>query len=180
MGKILINLLPPELALVEKKRVKKIWIVRVTSFFMVVVIVIASAILGFGVVKSGEEHQKQQELQDIRNQVSSLNNQEGYLTLLKQKLAKITNFQGNDFKRITSLNFISSTTPAGISLLTLSVDKNGQIKLGAKSTDSDSLNNFLTSLSDDKTAVKVSKITVNSLSLGANNEYRFDLDVAVK
>lgn len=181
MGKIVINLLPPELAIVEKQKSKKILVVKITSLFIVFVIIITSLALGFSVVKTGEEQQKLQDLENARAQVASFNNQEGYLTLIKQKLAKITNLKETDSKRINALNLIINLIPNGISISSLSVDKAGQILLNGNSDGIESLDNFFTALTDDKkNGSKINKVIVDNLNRSGNEQYRFDLAISLK
>lgn len=180
MGKIVINLLPPEIAVVEKQKSKRVWVVRISSLVIVIVIAITSFALGFGFVKSGEEKQKQKDLETARSQVASLNAEEGYLTLIKQRLNKISQISDSDSKRLLAFNFATETIQNGITIAEINIAKDGGIALNGKASGVDPLGNLFTSLSDQIDKGKINKVRVDNLSRGADEQYRFDLAIRLK
>lgn len=180
MGKILINLLPPEIAIQEKQINKKNWVIKITSLVIVLVIAITSVALGFSVVKTSEEQQSLQELEKARSEIASLNNQEGYLNLIKQKLTKISTLKDLDTSQISALNLISNLIPEGIQLASLSVGKNSQVTISGQSGNIEVLNSFFNNLTnEEKNNGKISKVAVGNLS-ATRDKFKFDLTLSLK
>lgn len=181
MSKISINLLPTEMAAVERQKSKKTLIIRISSASILVVILISSIAFGFGITKTTQQKKQSQDLESLKQQVAALKDQEGYLLLLKKRLDTVSGLQNEDAKRIEAFNLITTLIPEGIKVLNLEIAKNGSIALSGESIGTSNLGLFLDILTNpQKNKDKIANIKVESLSKSKTNTYQFELTTALK
>lgn len=180
MGKISINLLPPELKLEEKKKSKKAWVVRLTILAVFFVIIVTAVAFGFGIFKKTEHRQFSANLENARKKVASLNENEGYLTLIRDHLSTIDKLRSSQSQVTSSFQLIFNLVPSGVSVQSVSIDGGKLISLSGESNSVDSLSLFLDNLTiSEKNEGKIAKVTVNNLAK-AKDSLKFDLSTLLK
>lgn len=175
-----INLLPAELIYNEKEQLKKGWVIKGSVFFILVIVMLTAGAFGLSLFKVSEHTSANERLKQAQFNVQSLNEQEGYLSLIKQHLSIIDKIQNQDQQQISNLKLISSIVPEGTSLSRFSIDSSKKINMSGESDNIDSLEEFLGSLLDSKNEKSASLVSVNNLSLGSQNIARFDLTATLK
>ncbi|MBI3486397.1 hypothetical protein HY025_05680 [Candidatus Daviesbacteria bacterium] len=179
MNKISINLLPAELGVAEKKQFRKIWIIRITVVVIGVISALAAVALGLVIFKNNEQSQVNLRLKQAEQQVASLNEQEGYLTLLRQRLDSVITLQQKENKQTQGLSSITQIVPEEVAINSLAVDRNGTILLSGLSNGVIGLNSLVNALGDS-TKNNFTKTNIDSLSKGTTDSYRFDISTKLK
>lgn len=179
--KIRINLLPPELEVVQKERNKKKWVIRVSSLVMAGSAIITALVLGFGIIKNNEQQTLVMQIEELRIKIASLNQQEGYLTLIRQKLATINRLKIADGAKISTLQTLLNLVPSSIKITSTTLDRPGEVSFNGQADSLSSFNLLVQNLIDpSKNADKVSKVRFGSLSRDFSNAYRFDITIVLK
>lgn len=179
MNKISINLLPAELAVAEKKQFHKVWIIRITVLVIGVVSLVAALALGLVIFKNSEQSQVNLQLKQAEQQVASLNEQEGYLTLLRQRLDSVISLQQKENKQTQGLSSITQIIPEEITIGSLAVDRNGTILLSGLSNGVIGINSLINALGSSNQN-NFTKTSIDSLAKGAADSYRFDMSTKLK
>ncbi len=179
--KIKINLLPTELEEVRKKRSTKKWVFRVSFLIIILVVIITSGVFVLGIIQTEKLRSVNSKLKDLRDKTSSLNQQEGYLTLIKQKLVKINLLRAEDSRKADTLETLLNLIPTGVKITSANVDRSGEISFNGQVDSSSSLNLLVQNLTDpSRNSDKVSKVKVASLSKDPGDSFRFDVTVILK
>ncbi len=181
MRRISINLLPEEFAKVEREKNRKKWVIHLSSIMMVLVAVVTSITLGFGIFQNARDRQISLNIENIRSQINSLNENEGYLTLIKQRLGLVQRLEPQDASKLASVQFLLSLTPEGVRILSFSVEKDKEVSFSAVSDSLASLNAFFNNLIEEKNnSGKVAKLKIDSLAFNTGGSFRFDVTVVFK
>lgn len=181
MPRILINLLPEELAKVEREKNRKKWVIRLSSIMMAFVTVVTSTTLGFGIFQNTKDQKVNLNIEKIRSKINSFNDNEGYLTLIKQRLNVMQRLEPQDVSKLASIQFLLSLTPKEVKILSFSVDRDKEISFSAVGSSLVSLNSFFNNLIEEKSnGGKVTKLKIGNLSFDTGGGYRFDITAVLK
>ncbi len=179
--RIRINLLPSEHSVVQKERSKKRWVIRVSSFIIAAVAIITASVLGFGIIKNEEQKSLIDQSENLRAEISSMSQQEGYLALIKQKLVAISRLKIEDSTKLATLETYLRLIPTSVKITTTNLDRAGEISFNGQADSLSSLNQLVQNLTDpSRNSNKVTQIKFNSLSKDSANAYRFDMTVFLK
>lgn len=177
---ILINLLPPETLLLNRQSYRLKLINRISMIFFVVLVFFTSLTLVLRILQNTKLKDANNNLVQVQAKVAAFKDQEGYAVVLKQRLGSIQKLTEGS-KTVAVFNLISALVPSDTTLSAFGIDKNGNIKLSAISSSSDSLETFINNLSNrEKNSDLVSKIDLDTLALGRDGSVRYSLKVTVK
>lgn len=179
--KIMINLLPPELAIVQKEKNKKKWVVRISSLIIATAAIITASTLGFGILKNKEHQALVSQIEQFRQNITSFNQQEGYLTLIRQKLVTINKLKIEDSSKVATLDTFLELVPSSVKIISTTLDRVGEISFSGQADSLSNLNLLVQNFTDpSKNSDKISKVKFDSLSKDSANLYRFDMTIILK
>lgn len=181
MATISINLLPEEI-LIQRKQSSKISLLNKLSAMVIVVLIFAaSATLSLRIIQQSKLGVVNKSLAYARTQVTDMQQKEVRVALLKKRLDSIRTLSASGSKETAMYNLLLLNAPADISIDSLSIDQNGNSSLDINSTSLDSINTFLSTLSDPgKNAGLISQISMDGFSLSRDGIYRFNLKIFSK
>ncbi|MBI2011552.1 hypothetical protein HYS91_02170 [Candidatus Daviesbacteria bacterium] len=180
MDKISINLLPPELAQIQKRKEYISFINKITIVCLSIAITVTASVLGYSLVKNQELEKLNSKIANIQNQINDLKDQEGYLFLLKQRLSLINGLISLPNPTLDGANLITSLIPAGVSLLSINSERSVQIGITIEANSTNSLRNLLNNLIDTNTnRGKVTKVRIENINK-LKDAIRVDMIVTLK
>ncbi len=181
MQKLSIDLLPAEFKQAQSKRSKFYKIQSVGIAIIGIIAFLASLIIALRILQSQKILRLQNRAQEAEQKVSSLKTSQGYLLLLKNRLATINQYLGTSSKQAQMYNLVEKLLPPTVSISTISVSRNGEVSILATGNDGDSLDLFLNSLqSKDINEDKIKEISMENLSRGRDNLYRLTINIKPK
>ncbi len=179
-GSLLINLLPPEIIMMDKQAHKLNLANRFSVAMLLGLVALTSAVFGIRFFQNTTISNKNQGIVFAENKISSLKDKEGYAVFLKQRLGSIENLL-KDNKKVDIFSILSSLAPVDHQLNLVTVEKNGVMVISGSTASIVSLEGFLATLqSKDKTGDLVSKIEVENLAKGRDGLYRYSLRITPK
>lgn len=178
MGKISINLLPGEIALLEKDKKKRSTLIKIGTSIVVGMIVLTSLVLSIRIIQNRTVDQATLDFKNSQNKVLALKDREAVVSVLKTRLTNIKNLTQQTSKQAQSYNLITALVPQSMDILTLTLSKTGTIELSTETNDVEVMSQFFNTLVDPQsTQGKISSVKIDSLSKAANSLYRMDLTI---
>lgn len=176
MANILINLLPAELKQIEKEKTRRSKVVKSVVVFMIIVVTATAGVFVQSITKKNEQQQASQEIITAEQKVSSLNEQEGVLTVLKKRLEAIKTLTTADTALINTYKLMFTLTPSNVSMKSLKVDSPTQVNITGDSSNAQAFENFLDNLTNsEKHNNKIAKVIIDNLTRSPQGAYTFDL-----
>ncbi len=173
----MINLLPPETLIASRESDRIRLVNRITISIFITLLFFTSITLTMRFLQNLEYSKANGSLVQAQEKFVDLKDKEGYVYLLKQRLTLINNLN-SDTKKTAVLNTVMSLVPSDISLTVISVSKSGGVELSATTSSLDSFNNFVDSLNNkEKNSNLISKVDLQSMSVGKDNIVRFSLNI---
>lgn len=180
MSKLLINLLPAELREETKRQERRSRITKISVLLIVVVIIITSSILGFRFFVNEESTKANQLVSEAENQISGLRKQEELITVLRNRVSKISTLLGQESFQVQAFNLVYALTPEDITLISFDAKNKGEIDLAGETSGLQYLNDFFGILTDPKkNEGRLGQVVVESLSADANKSIKFNLSINV-
>lgn len=181
MNSISVNLLPSEILLQKKHKLRLIVANRLSVAVLTLLIFSTSALLAMRISQGTELAKARQEKVSVEGKVSGLKNKEDQIITLKQRLGEIQTLLSADKIRKAMFNLFVSQISPDVSVTEISVDKNGAIDASLASSSLTTIENLIAALADkEKNADLVAKIDLERFSLGRSGVYYFDLKVSPK
>lgn len=178
--KFSINLLPPEVIMMDKQASKLTWANKFSVSALLVLVALTSATFGIRFFQNSAIDQDNQGLVLAQNQITDLKTKEAAAVFLTKRLDSIQALLG-DNKKSDMFILISALTPVDTQLSILSVEKNGSMIISASAPTITSIENFLITLQDkNKTTDIVAKIELENLTKSRDGLYRYDLKISPK
>lgn len=181
MTKLSINLLPIEYAQVyaSNERFRKIQSVGIG--ILVLLVFLSSATFVLSLLQNSNVIQAQTNLQAAASTVSQFKSQEESLVLFKDRLNNLQKISSTPSQSRTMYNLINTLMPASLVPTLIVTDTSGNISLSLATTNSDDVDNFITTLIDPhNNQGLVSKVDIESLSRGRDGIYRVNLKIYTK
>lgn len=179
--RIIVNLLPSEILMERKQSYKILLINKISIAALLVLIFFASATFGLRIYQGMEFKNVQDNLVYAEGKVASLQDKEGQLLTLKQRLEQIQKLLEGDNKRKGIFNLLIFLVPSEIQISEMSVDKNGEANISLTSSQISSITTLFSNLSSkEKNGGLISKVELQGLSLGRDGVYRFALRIIPK
>lgn len=179
-SRININLLPPELKEIKKRQQRKGFIVRVSIFTLLAMIVITASLLSFVVIQNARITQANKSLENIRNRIDTYKDSEAIAIILASRLDGIHSIILKDYPQIEALNLITALTPKDVRILAFNVDRNNKVTISAETNSVSSADTFFINLTDPKfNEGKISTVVVESMSRNKDRLIKFDLAVTL-
>lgn len=146
--------------------------------FLVLTIILSATILGMEIYQRLKLSEAEKKLNNTKEQVSFLHEEEILSFVLKNRLKSISSLNEQDSLPPQSFNLIVALMPADIRMLTFSIGKNGQTSFSGDTTNILALETFFGNLTDSSVNEgKIAAAKVDNLSRGANGNIRFDLTI---
>lgn len=181
MQKFTIDLLPAEFKQAQVSRAKFYKIQSIGIVVIAAVAFVASLVIALRILQNQKTLQLQNRVQAAAQSVSTLKTTQGYLLLLKNRLAIINQYLGTSSKQAKMYNLVEKLLPGAVTLSTISVSRDGGVSILLTSTDGDSLDLFLNRLlSKNTNEDKVREISMDSFSRGRDGIYRLTLNIKPK
>lgn len=178
MGKILINLLPVELAEVAKEQKKKLRITKVSIGIIIVMILITSIVFAYRIIQSGTNEKIASNINAAREKINSYKQQEELLTVLKNRIDGITGLISKESIQAQAFNLIYALNPPQVKIVNLSIDKSGRVQMTGETTDIERLRFFFDNLTDPKKHEgKIAAVSIEGLSRASSGKIKFDLSI---
>lgn len=174
---ISINLLPEELKLAENKKNKQSIVIKLAIGVMIVSLLVTAGILSQSLILKYQYDQTTKDLEEVKQQIQSLTQQEGYLISIKKRLGSIKTLSVSDAKFLAKYQFIFTLIPKSIDIESLTINEQPSVKFKGVAPSGDSFNELLTNLTDsDKHQNRVAKISIDTIV--RNGELlAFDLNI---
>lgn len=181
MNKISINLLPEEVKLQEIETLRKNNVNLISVIIIITFIIITSILLVLRALQATTLSQIDNDLNDSKAVLVTLQEKQNLLTNLKSRIANISTLSKQESKQTTGFNFITEIKPEPVSVQFLTFDKNGTIAFSGDTTEIDSISELFDQLTDpNSNENRVAKVDLDSLSRGGLEKYRFDLKITQK
>lgn len=178
--KFTINLLPPDIILMDKQATKLTWANKFSVGALLVLVALTSATFGIRFFQNSAIDADNQGVVLAQNQISDLKSKEAAAVFLSKRLNSIQSLLG-DNKKSDMFVLISALTPADTQLSVISVEKSGSMIISASAPSIASIDTFLNTLQDkNKTIDVVSKIDLENLTKSRDGLYRYDLKISPK
>lgn len=178
--KLMINLLPPEVVMMEKQASKLSLANRFSIGALLVLVGLTSATFGIRFIQNNVLNEKNQSLVYAQNEVSNLKDKEGYAVLLKKRLDTIEKLS-SDNKRVDTFLNVLNLVPSDIQISLISVERDGTVLVSAVSPTTSSIDTFLAVLQDkNRNGDSIQKVELRNLSRGRDGLYRYDINITPK
>jgi hypothetical protein len=172
-----INLLPPEVIAQQKQLSKQNFANRFSVGTLVLLVFITGIVFALRLMQDSSAQQVEDTIAHAQDQIGSLQEREGVLVSLKNKLGSIQTLISGDTKANVFTSVLNQA-PADMKLSLITVEKSGVMLLTLSSPSVASIESFLVSLQDPaKLSFKVTKIDLDSFSKGKDGLYRMNLKV---
>lgn len=171
MEKISINLLPEEFTQEEVKKTKFYKVQAIGVGIIMVLIFLASLTVALRILQSQNIQSVQAQVSQSEQRVSDLKNRQASLTILKDRLAVISQYAGKSSPQATSLRAIEQFLPSSLVLTSLAVTKTGEVLIVGLVPDVISLDNFITDLTT------IGPLSIENLTRGRDTLYRISLKI---
>jgi hypothetical protein len=164
MQNITVNLLPEEFLVEKRLKQKKALFLRISAIFFVTGLIITSSVLLLRLAQNQTFQTAQTQLEQERNQVSSMQENESALFILKNRLDLINKLNNTESIPVNAYNLISGIIPTGANILGFTMTKDNEISLTVETSNTVILDQLFNSLLDPKsnkgyiTAVKLENI----------------------
>lgn len=181
MEKISINLLPPEIGVLAQQKSNQNVLVTFSVALLVLSITVSMIMLGFELYQKSSLSKAQEELTTIKNQITSLDQEEKLNFVLKNRLQGISKIYPRDLYQSKTYNFLTSLVPQDMRFLVFSVGQSGKVALSADTVSSSALEEFFNSLTNPASSEgRITATNIDNLSLVQNGRIKFDLTIAFK
>lgn len=178
---ILINLLPGEEKVIEKEKARRSLVIKITAAVILLTILITTVAFAYKVYQGNQQEENTEQLATIKQQLGVLQEQEGYLNLVKKRLATIGNLQSQQSRELLALNLIYNLLPNSIVINSLNSSRDGVVLITGRAPDTSALEILINSLTDpDIIKQKISKISIDNLSRDAQGGLRFDISATTR
>lgn len=181
MSKISINLLPVEFLAEEIKKAKFYRIQAMGAAIILLMVFLSTVVVALRILQSQNISRIQNALSQSEKRISDLKNNQASLLLLKNRLTTINQFLGTPSKQSQMYTLITGLLPQSLAINTISVDKGGEVLVLAIASESDSLDNLITSLTSiEDNQDKISQVSLDSINRGRDGVYRISLKIKPK
>lgn len=178
MSKIAINLLPIEFREQDLKNAKFYQVQTVGVTIILLMIVLASLIVGLRVLQSQNISQIQTTVAASEQKLSDLKNTESSLFLLKNRLTAINQYLGIPSKQVQTYHLITKLLPPSVLISSISVSKSAEVLALVIVPDVDSLDSLLNNLTYQQTNEdKISQVSLESINRSRDGVYRLSLKI---
>lgn len=147
MGKIQINLLPSEVVLLEKDIEKRALAIRASVAILVIVTILSLTALVIRLTQKISLTTNKHQLDLVTEKVQALKEQEGVVSILKQRVNSISGILGETSKQEKAFKTLIDIFPKNIKLLSMSIDKTGKLDLNCETENITDLDDFFQSIS---------------------------------
>lgn len=176
--KIAINLLPIEFTQAEVKRTKFIKIQTIGVLVILVMVFLSSLSVALRILQSQSIKSVQIQVSATEQKISDLKDRQVSLLLIKNRLAIINQYLGNSSKQVAMLILLDKLLPAGISINSTTIGKDGEISILALIPDSQTMDNMIDNLTDKtQNEGQISQVSLDSISRGKDGVYRVSLKI---
>lgn len=168
MEKISINLLPLELRTKSKAEISHSLVVKLSVGVLVFSIIISALALSWSVIQSQQLKKTGQEYQSIISKIKANEKKEGLITLLKNRLALISQISEKESEQTSAFNLVNSLIPQNVQALNLKIDKSGSVEINCFSNNLQDVKILIDNLTDSSqtegkiTSAKIVNFTKNS------------------
>ena len=181
MDKIHINLLPVEILSQQIEKNKKSTVVKVAIFVLIVMIVLTAGILSLSVSRNNEHQKLAAQLAQLEQSYNANAQTGNIMSQIKEKLNKISTRRLEDVNQVEAFNLMVQLLTSGVRVNTLSLGKSSEVILSGEVDSTSSLELFFNNLTDpSKNGNKISKVSIQSLSKTAQDNFRFDIGVNLR
>lgn len=181
MGRLLINLLPPEFTAEEVKLGKFYKIQAVGISIILFMIFLSIVLVSLRVLQSNSVKLVQTQASEAENKVVSLSSRQASLILLKTRLNAIQNYFGIPSKQTEMYTLVASLLPSSIDVGTVSVGRDGTVLIAVLVPDADSLDRMFADLLDkEKNESKIGRVSIETLDRGKDGIFRVSFKVEPK
>lgn len=178
--KFTINLLPPDVIMMDKQSAKLTWANKFSVSALLVLVALTSATFGIRFFQNSAINSDNQGIVLAQNQIGDLKSKEAAAVFLSKRLNSIQSLLG-DNKKGDMFVSISALTPPDTQISIISVEKSGSMIISASAPTVASIESFLITLQDkNKTTDLVSKIDLENLTKSRDGLYRYDLKISPK
>lgn len=176
--KITINLIPQELRVAQKKEdgLKKLQLFG--TMFILLLIFLSSLSYALRILQSQSIDKAQRSVEGVESQISKLQIREQSVLTLKDRVVNISRISALPSKQRIVYNLVKSLTPAGVTISTIAVERDGTAAISIAASDNGLIDNFTNSLlSPEKNGGKISRVEIDNLSRGSDKFYRASMKV---
>jgi Tfp pilus assembly protein PilN len=178
MSVIRINLLPDEIKAERSKSSKSSLVSRLSILIIIVIVLVTFAVITISAISTVNLNQKKAKLKEAMDNVSLLNETEGLVVILKDRIKDINGILSSEALDGEMFLAVSDKLPPLVRLNTFTSDIKGTVNLTGETTDTQSLDDFLNSLLGVEVGLKkVEGGTFNSIAQNTNGVIKFDLSL---
>lgn len=178
--KILVNLLPPDVVLMQKEAGKLSLVNKFSIGALLLLVFMTAGTFAIRLVQGSDINQTNQSVVLAESRIADLKDREGYAVVLKNRLNSIENLT-TDTRKVNAFNSIVSVAPADAQIALLSLDKDGVLVMTVSSASLNALESMLRNLGEaSKGNGLISKVELENLSKGRDGIYRYSLRVYPK
>lgn len=181
MARISINLLPTEF-LTQKLKSSKFYKVQAIGVAIILgMSFLVSLTIALRILQSDNIVQVQARLTEADRRVSDLKSTQASLVLLKDRLEVINQYLRIPSKQTSMYNLIDKLVPSSVFINTIVVDRSGEVQVVASLSDSQTLDNLITSLTAKESNQDIIKeVSIESLNRARDGLYRISLKIKPK
>lgn len=178
MEKININLLPLEVAQVQKAQSKFQRVQSLSVATILGMIFLASLTFSLGILQNKSIKEAKASLQVAEDKVSQFKNVEGSLLVLKNRIDLVSDLSSTPSKQRLIFNLVSNLLPPSASINALAVDRSGTLTMTIVASNGVTLDEFITNLiTPEKNEGNITKVEMDSFSRGRDGTYRASLKI---
>lgn len=171
-----INLLPAEYRRENLKQQRFNKIQSIGIFALLTLIFLSSTTFALSLLQNTNIINADNQLKVAEDNVTKYKPKEASLVILKDRLNTLDSLLKAPSKQRSIYNLVTSLLPPSLVPSLIVTDTSGNISLTLSTTDSISLDNFITILTDPETNEnKIAKVQIDSLSRGKDGVYRASL-----
>lgn len=178
---ISINLLPEEILISEKEKVKKSRATKIIVAILSLMVLITGGVLVYSFIKAQEQKTVAKNLTKAEQFVNNYKDQEGYLSLIKQRLSNIKTIRTKENKQVETFTLINRLIPEEIEISEINISRNGGVLISGQTYSPVFLSSLVENMLDKKkNNRKISKIRVENVSRLVDGSYKFEISTVVK
>lgn len=179
--KIHVNLLPSEVLFERIQSSKLVFINKVSVGVLLVLIFITSATIALRLSQGTELKEVKEDVVKAETMAAGLQTRSSKLSSLKSRLGSIKTLLEADAKRRAIFNLVIYLIPADVTVSEVVVDAGGVMTVSLSSSSLSSIETLISNLSSkDKNSDLISRINLETLSLGGEMSYRMTLRLVPK
>lgn len=177
-GKLSVNLLPPEI-LFERRQGSKLAVINKLSILaLLLMLFFTSATLSLRISQNSELKEIRESVAVAEAKVSGMKGKEEQLAVLKSRLNSIKTLNEGDVKRKAIFSLVVFLIPESMGVSEVAVDGSGKMTLSLTSSSLASIESLISNLGNkEKNSNLISKVTLDGLSMGKEETYRFSLKI---